>query len=116
MSIKEKCVPVIYIEISIQNGHNCWLKEFVFGYEVKKGKPAPDIFLRACEKIGENPEDCLVLEDSEAGIEAAFSADIPVICIPDMKVPNQHFLDMTSVTLSSLDEVITYLTIWSKPS
>jgi len=28
-----------------------------------------------------------------------------------MKVPNQHYLDMTSVTLSSLDEVITYLTI-----
>jgi len=84
--------------------------EVVFGYEVKKGKPAPDIFLRACEKLGEKPEDCLVLEDSEAGIQAAFSANIPVICIPDMKVPNQRYLEMTSATLSSLDKVVTYLT------
>lgn len=84
--------------------------EFVFGYEVKKGKPAPDIFLKACQKISEKPRDCLVLEDSEAGIQAAFSANIPVIFIPDMKVPNQHYLDMTKATLSSLDKVIAYLT------
>ncbi len=84
--------------------------EFVFGYEVKKGKPAPDIFLKACQKISEKPQDCLVLEDSEAGIQAAFSANIPVICIPDMKVPNQHYLDMTKATLSSLEKVIAYLT------
>lgn len=82
---------------------------FVFGYEVDKGKPAPDIFLRACEKVAESPENCLVLEDSEAGVQAAFSANIPVICIPDMKVPNQRYLDMASATFSSLDEVITYL-------
>ncbi len=81
----------------------------VFGYEVKNGKPAPDIFLRACEKLLEKPEDCLVLEDSEAGIQAAFSANIPVICIPDLKVPVQRYLDMTSATLSSLEEVISYL-------
>ena len=84
--------------------------EMVFGYEVKRGKPAPDIFLRACEKLSAKPEDCLVLEDSEAGIQAAFSANIPVICVPDMKVPNQPYLEMTSATLSSLDQVITYLT------
>jgi HAD superfamily hydrolase (TIGR01509 family) len=84
--------------------------EMVFGYEVKNGKPAPDIFLRACEKLSAKPEDCLVLEDSEAGIQAAFSANIPVICVPDMKVPNQPYLEMTSATLSSLDQVITYLT------
>jgi HAD superfamily hydrolase (TIGR01509 family) len=83
--------------------------EFVFGYEVDKGKPAPDIFLRACEKMSEEPEDCLVLEDSEAGIQAAFSANIPVICIPDMKVPNKKFLDMTKATLKSLVEVIPFL-------
>jgi HAD superfamily hydrolase (TIGR01509 family) len=84
--------------------------EMVFGYEVKNGKPAPDIFLRACEKLSAKPEDCLVLEDSEAGIQAAFSANIPVICVPDMKVPNQPYLEMTSATLPSLDQVITYLT------
>ena len=97
--------------LNILRQHNIveYFDEFVFGYEVKKGKPAPDIFLKACEKIREVPEDCLVLEDSEAGIQAAFSAHIPVICVPDMKVPNQHYLDMTQATLTSLDKVITYL-------
>lgn len=82
---------------------------FVFGDEVKNGKPSPDIFLKACDKIWNKPEECLVLEDSEAGIQAAFSANIPVICIPDMKVPNQYYLNMTKAILNSLDEVISYL-------
>lgn len=82
---------------------------FVFGPEVQRGKPNPDIFLKACEKIEEQPEDCLVLEDSEAGVQAAHSANIPVICIPDMKTPGQQYLDMTKAVLHSLDEVIGYL-------
>ena len=86
-----------------------YFDEFVFGNEVEKGKPNPDIFLKACEKLSEKPEECLVLEDSEAGIQSAGSANIPVICIPDMKVPNQHNLNMTKEVLSSLEEVIYYL-------
>lgn len=82
---------------------------FVFGYEVEKGKPNPDIFLKACEKLGESPEDCLVLEDSEAGIQAAYSANVPVICIPDMKKPNQTYEEMLVLSLDSLYDVISYL-------
>jgi len=48
-------------------------------YLVEKGKPAPDIFLYAAEKMGFAPADCLVLEDSLAGITAAKAAGIPVI-------------------------------------
>lgn len=103
-SIEERALNILQ-----QHGLVDSFDKLVFGYEVKNGKPAPDIFLRACEKLSEKPEDCLVLEDSEAGILAAFSANIPVICIPDMKVPNQRYLDMTKAILSSLDEVITYL-------
>ncbi len=82
---------------------------FVFGQEVEKGKPSPDIFLKACEKIGKKPESCLVLEDSEAGIQAANAAGIPVICVPDMKKPDKAFLDRTAAVLDSLDKVIPYL-------
>ena len=97
--------------LTILRQHNIveYFDEFVFGNEVKKGKPNPDIFLKACDKISENPEECLVLEDSESGIQAAYSAKIPVICIPDMKVPNQRYLNMTKAVLSSLEEVIYYL-------
>lgn len=97
--------------LTILKQHNLveYFDEFVFGNEVEKGKPNSDIFLKACDKLLENPEECLVLEDSEAGIQAAYSANIPVICIPDIKVPNQHYLNMTKEVLSSLEEVINYL-------
>lgn len=99
--------------INILKQHNIIdsFDEFVFGNDVEKGKPNPEIILKACDKISEKPEECLVLEDSGAGIQAAFSANIPVICIPDMKVPNQHYLNMTKAILNSLDEVISYLEI-----
>jgi len=42
--------------------------------------------------------------------KAAFGAHIPVICIPDIKVPNQHCLEMTKAALSSVDKVIGRLT------
>ncbi len=41
------------------------------GTNITKSKPDPEVFLKAAEFIGENPEDCLVVEDAEAGIEAA---------------------------------------------
>ena len=47
--------------------------------EVKNGKPAPDIFLLAAEKMGVLPEKCLVIEDSMAGIEGALAANMQVI-------------------------------------
>ncbi|MBR5599407.1 MAG: HAD family phosphatase [Alphaproteobacteria bacterium] len=46
---------------------------------VSKGKPEPDLFLYACNKMGEKPEDCLVIEDSLVGITAAKRAGIEVI-------------------------------------
>lgn len=81
----------------------------VFAEDIVNGKPAPDVFLKACEKLGEAPEDCLVLEDSEAGILAAHAARIPVICVPDLKTPDRRFLDMTAAVCPSLDQVIPYL-------
>ena len=65
--------------------------------------------MKACEKLGKDPRDCLVLEDSESGILAAYRADIPVICIPDMKAPSDEILEKTVTALKTLDEVIAYL-------
>lgn len=50
-----------------------------------------------------------LLIDSEAGIQAAFSAGIEVICIPDMKVPGENFYKMAAAVLSSLKDVISWL-------
>ncbi len=50
--------------------------------DVKKGKPAPDMFLLAAERFGVAPEDCLVLEDGEQGLIAARAAGMQTVYIP----------------------------------
>lgn len=79
-----------------------YFDDLVFGYEVPKGKPHPDIFLKACEKLGVTTDEAIVIEDSEAGINASYSANIPVICIPDMKYPQKKYEDMATYVAESL--------------
>ena len=56
----------------------------VSGAEVKCGKPAPDIFLCAAERIGCGPEQCFVFEDSENGIRAGRAAGCITVMVPDL--------------------------------
>ncbi|MCD8221654.1 MAG: HAD family phosphatase [Clostridiales bacterium] len=77
----------------------------VCGDEVTHSKPDPETFLKACEKIGVSPSEAIVLEDSEAGIEAAYNGHIPVICVPDMKYPEPRFEQMAWKIAGSLLDV-----------
>ena len=103
-SIRERALSILR-----QHNVETYFYAFTFGNEVPHGKPAPDIFLSACQKTGIPPENSLVLEDSEAGIQAAFSAGIPVICVPDMKRPGKEFLEKSLAVVDSLSQVINYL-------
>lgn len=47
--------------------------------EVKNGKPAPDLFLHAANKMAVAPQNCLVIEDSNAGVRAGLAANMQVI-------------------------------------
>jgi HAD superfamily hydrolase (TIGR01509 family) len=47
--------------------------------QVKRGKPAPDLFLHAAERMGASPQDCVVIEDSAAGVQGALAAGMRVI-------------------------------------
>ena len=91
------------------NGILSLFDHLVFAKDVKRSKPYSDIFLKACSDLNVLPENCLVLEDSEAGIEAASRAGIPVICIPDLKMPAQSFLNKTEQVFQDLDAVRDYL-------
>jgi HAD superfamily hydrolase (TIGR01509 family) len=57
-------------------------EEVVTADDVATGKPAPDIFLKAAQMLGVNPERCLVLEDAPAGVMAAQLAGMTVIAVP----------------------------------
>lgn len=81
----------------------------ICGDEVTKGKPNPEVFLKSCQKLGVNVDEAIVLEDSEAGIQASYDANIKVICIPDMKYPEKQYGEKTFKILKDLTEVTVYL-------
>jgi HAD superfamily hydrolase (TIGR01509 family) len=57
----------------------------VTGDEIERGKPDPDIYLRAAEKLGVGTEVCLVIEDALSGIAAGKAAGMRVAAIPDRR-------------------------------
>ena len=57
--------------------------------DVKHGKPAPELFLKAAECLNLRPEDCLVYEDSGLGIAAAIAAGMQVIDVRPWYVPKR---------------------------
>lgn len=79
----------------------------VYGEMVSRGKPAPDIFLLAAEKLGEKPENCLVLEDSLQGNEAAINGGFVGIMVPDLTPPTEYLKQNLFAVCSSLSDVIT---------
>lgn len=75
------------------------------GTEVAHGKPAPDIFQLAFQRTGLDPAQCLVLEDSEAGVASAHAAGLRVIMVPDLKPPSSEARDKAWRVCADLDEV-----------
>jgi beta-phosphoglucomutase-like phosphatase (HAD superfamily) len=73
------------------------------------GKPAPDIFRLAAQTLGVAPGDCLVLEDSNAGVQAAVAAGMPVIMVPDLQTPSPHSQTQALGIVASLDAIVTLL-------
>jgi HAD superfamily hydrolase (TIGR01509 family) len=55
--------------------------------EVKRGKPAPDVYLRACELLGTDPRGTVAIEDSGAGVGSARAAGMPVVLIAGSEFP-----------------------------
>lgn len=81
----------------------------VSGYEVKSGKPAPDVFLLAAEKLGVSPDTCFVFEDATNGVRAAYNAGMRCFGIPDVAIFDDEIVSKSFAIIKSLDEAIKYL-------
>lgn len=77
----------------------------VDGDDVKHGKPDPEIFLIAAERLGAAPEECAVAEDSPAGIESASRAGMTPVFIPDKALPTEDTYRRAAVSLKSIEEL-----------
>ncbi len=87
---------------------NCF-DELVSGYMVEKGKPEPDIYLYAAKKLNVVPKQCMVLEDSPAGILAAYRAGCLPVMVPDQDEPDEETKALLFARADSLTAVISLL-------
>ena len=92
-------------EIKIKNK----VDYIICGDQVENSKPDPEIFLKAAKGLGIEPEKCIVIEDSDAGILAASRAGMNGINVPDMKMPDDNMKKLAHKICSSLSDVKTYL-------
>jgi HAD superfamily hydrolase (TIGR01509 family) len=81
----------------------------VYGDEVQHGKPAPDIFLLAADRLRVSPHQCIVLEDSNSGILSAAKANMHPFMIPDIESPSQDTVAVADRIFPDLYAVVTYL-------
>ena len=81
----------------------------ISGYDVPRGKPEPDIYLRGAAELGLPPETCLALEDSPAGILSAYRAGCLPVLIPDQDTPGQDTLSLLYAKADTLTDVISLL-------
>lgn len=87
------------------SGIDRYFEQIVSGEEVRNGKPAPDIFLMAAEKLGCGPEECLVFEDSENGVKAGRAAGCFTVMVPDQIAPGDEIKAICSAIYSDFVQV-----------
>jgi beta-phosphoglucomutase len=88
-----------------------YLSILVSGETVAKGKPAPDIFLKAASELQMNPSVCLVIEDAVAGVEAAHAAGMRCIAVagnrdlPGLRKADLMVKDLTEVDVERIQQL-----------
>lgn len=83
-----------------------YFDEVVTGDMVSNSKPAPDIYLLACEKLGVAPADAAAVEDSYNGIRSAHAAGMQPLMVPDLLEATDEMRQLSAAVLPSLTDVI----------
>ena len=92
-----------------------YLDAVVYGDEVERGKPEPDIFLCAAKAIGVNPSEAVVVEDSINGIKAGYAAGMRVVHIPDTIAIDDDIRKLTYMVCADLNGLIDVVESINKP-
>ena len=82
-----------------------WFDAVVDGSQVKRGKPAPDVFLQAAELMNVPPNQCAVIEDAPTGIKAAVAAGMLAVAVATTHTPEELLGAGASICAGSLAEL-----------
>lgn len=88
-----------------ETGIEAYFDGMITGDMVEQAKPNPQIFCRAAEMVGEQPEHCLVLEDSINGVEAGLRGGFVTVMVPDLTQPDDVLRSRVRAVCGSLLEV-----------
>jgi HAD superfamily hydrolase (TIGR01509 family) len=86
-----------------------YFQVIVGGDMVKRSKPQPDIFLKACEELGVAPGESFAIEDSYNGIRAAAAGRLRPLMVPDLMPPTSEMQELSEAILDTLLDVKGYL-------
>jgi HAD superfamily hydrolase (TIGR01509 family) len=97
--------PVIDLVLAV-SGIEEFFSATVSGEEVRRGKPAPDVYLSAAASLGVDPAACAAVEDSTAGLRSAAAAGMLVVAVPNREFPPaEDALAGADLVLGSLEEL-----------
>lgn len=97
--------PIDFINIVVEKFKiRDYFQYIVSGEEVENGKPAPDIYIETAKKLGFDPKDCTVIEDSKNGVQAAKSAGMKCIGFANVNSGNQD-LSKADIIVDSIKEI-----------
>lgn len=112
--LKQKGIPVALasstrkaavMEHLDRAGITSYFQKIICGDMVEHGKPAPDIYLKACEELGVAPGQALAVEDSFNGIRSAYAAGLYTVMVPDQLPPTEEILALVDKKCDSLTEL-----------
>lgn len=107
--IKSAVATATPIELTLRHLERIGVKDLfdriVSAKQVANGKPAPDVYLYACEQIGESPSDCIAVEDSPNGIKAAYAAGCRPVMVPDLTQPDEEIRPLLYAVADSLVDI-----------
>lgn len=86
-----------------------YFDRIICGDMVSRSKPAPDIFLKACEELNISPSDSYAIEDSYNGIRAAHAGGLHPIMVPDLLPADEEMQSLAEIVLPNLTSIMEYL-------